>query len=464
MIRFGAEEVIRSTESTISDEDIDLILSRGEKKQEEIDRQYKQTVQNNLLNFSLSEDANLYEFEGLDYSLKPTKSLVIDGINEDTTEETLQKQLGEQSKHLEDIIISHAKRSAILYFKNKLAAAKVLESFKDHPGWKIKFCKRNDPFIQHLEMLADEEEPSRGARRRALRGEADMFLEKRGKQGPKYHDYQFLNVQKLNELEMKEYNLKEKLKTPELDKKDAEEIEEELILLEEEKKKLLDEGFLNWSKKDFNAFLKGCEKYGRQDIKNIATEVEGKSEKQVRAYAKVFWKRYKEIHDWEKLVKRIEKGESALQKVDNNNLMVKWKTQQYKNPWGEMKFHYANNKGNFSEDEDRFIVCMTAKFGYGSWEEIRAEIRNAWEFRFDWFFRSRTSDEIKRRCDTLIRLIEKEYKPDNANSGDNVSSDEDGWNATPGSQFSGSTTGKRKLAPPFIEEEDDVRAKKQRLE
>jgi len=30
--------------------------------------------------------------------LKPTKSLVIDGINEDTTEETLQKQLGEQSK------------------------------------------------------------------------------------------------------------------------------------------------------------------------------------------------------------------------------------------------------------------------------------------------------------------------------------------------------------------------------
>lgn len=410
MIKFGAEEVFRSTESTITDEDIDLILDRGEKKQEEIDKLYKQTSQNNLLNFSLAEDANLYEFEGLDYSLKPTKSLVIDGITEETTEETLQKEAGEQAKLLEDIIISYGKKSAILYFKNKLAASKTMEALKEHKGWKVKFCKRNDPFIQQLEAIAEEEEPSRVARRRTTRGESDFLADKRGK-GPKYHDYQFLNAKRLDDIEAREAELKEK------NEKESEadgelDVSSELEQLENEKKKLLEAGFPHWTRKDFHAFLKGCERYGRREIKMIATEVEGKSEKQVRAYSKVFWKRYKEIQEYDKIVKRIEKGESALQKVGNNNLMLKWKTQQYKNPWAEMRFQYGNNKGNFSEDEDRYIVCMTAKFGYGAWDEVKTEVRNCWEFRFDWFFRSRTSDEIKRRCDTLIRLIEKEYRPE----------------------------------------------------
>lgn len=35
-------------------------------------------------------------------------------------------------------------------------------------------------------------------------------------------------------------------------------------------------------------------------------------------------------------------------------------------------------------------MCMVHKLGYGSWEELKAEIRNSWRFRFDWFFKSRT--------------------------------------------------------------------------
>jgi SWI/SNF-related matrix-associated actin-dependent regulator of chromatin subfamily A member 5 len=72
-----------------------------------------------------------------------------------------------------------------------------------------------------------------------------------------------------------------------------------------------------------------------------------------------------------------------------------------------MKFNYGQNKGkHYTEEEDRFIVCMTAQLGYGSWEEVRNEIRKCWDFRFDWFFKSRTGAEIQRRCDSLIRIIE----------------------------------------------------------
>ena len=35
-------------------------------------------------------------------------------------------------------------------------------------------------------------------------------------------------------------------------------------------------------------------------------------------------------------------------------------------------------------------MCMTHKLGYGQWDELKAEIRRSWRFRFDWFFKSRT--------------------------------------------------------------------------
>lgn len=85
------------------------------------------------------------------------------------------------------------------------------------------------------------------------------------------------------------------------------------------------------------------------------------------------------------------------------------KTSRYKNSWKELKIVYGQNKGKaYTEEEDQFLVCMTHQLGYGNWEELKNEIRKAWQFRFDWFIKSRTTQELNRRVDTLIRLIEKE--------------------------------------------------------
>ena len=51
---------------------------------------------------------------------------------------------------------------------------------------------------------------------------------------------------------------------------------------------------------------------------------------------------------------------------------------------------------------------MMHTYGYGNWERIRVEIRNAWQFNFDWFFKSRNASELGRRADLLIKLVEKE--------------------------------------------------------
>ena len=43
-----------------------------------------------------------------------------------------------------------------------------------------------------------------------------------------------------------------------------------------------------------------------------------------------------------------------------------------------LKFQYGNAKGKaFTEEEDRFIVCMTHQLGYGRWEELKYEVSPA---------------------------------------------------------------------------------------
>lgn len=82
-----------------------------------------------------------------------------------------------------------------------------------------------------------------------------------------------------------------------------------------ERDRLLSENpFKDWMRRDFNAFLRACEKHGRQNIDAVAKEVESKSEEEVKAYAEVFFARYTELHDYEKYIKQIERGEQKIQR------------------------------------------------------------------------------------------------------------------------------------------------------
>ena len=45
--------------------------------------------------------------------------------------------------------------------------------------------------------------------------------------------------------------------------------------------------------------------YGRKSLGDITREVDGKSGEEVAAYSETFWKRYKELTDWERVIKNI---------------------------------------------------------------------------------------------------------------------------------------------------------------
>uniref|UniRef100_A0A8B9J9C7 SWI/SNF related, matrix associated, actin dependent regulator of chromatin, subfamily a, member 5 n=1 Tax=Astyanax mexicanus TaxID=7994 RepID=A0A8B9J9C7_ASTMX len=190
---------------------------------------------------------------------------------------------------------------------------------------------------------------------------------------------------------------------------EAEPLNEEEL---EEKENLLSQGFTIWNKRDFNQFIKANEKWGRDDIENIAREVEGKTPEEVMEYSAVFWERCNELQDIEKIMAQIERGEARIQRRISIKKALDSKIGRYKAPFHQLRISYGTNKGkNYTEEEDRFLICMLHKLGFDKesvYDELRQCIRNSPQFRFDWFLKSRTAMELQRRCNTLITLIERE--------------------------------------------------------
>lgn len=350
MVRFGAEMVFSSKDSTITDEDIDRIIAKGEETTAELDAKMKKFTED-AIKFKMDDSADFYDFD-------------------DEKDE------------------------------NKFDFKKIVsENWLEPPK---RERKRNYSESEYFKQTMRQSGPARPKEPRIPRM-------------PQLHDFQFFNTQRLSELYEKEVRYlmqthqKNQLKDT-IDVEEPEDVGEPLTAEEqEEKERLLEEGFSTWSRRDFNTFIRACEKYGRNDIKGIATEMEGKTEEEVERYAKVFKERYKELNDYDRIIKNIERGEARISRKDEIMKAIGKKLDRYKNPWLELKIQYGQNKGKlYNEECDRFMICMVHKLGYGNWDELKAAFRTSPLFRFDWFVKSRTTQELARRCDTLIRLVERE--------------------------------------------------------
>ena len=98
---------------------------------------------------------------------------------------------------------------------------------------------------------------------------------------------------------------------------------------------------------------------------------------------------------------QIEKGEAKIQRRGHIKRALDAKIARYRAPFHQLRIAYGTNKGkNYTEEEDRFLVCMLHKLGFDRdlvYEELRAAVRSAPQFRFDWFIKSRTAMELQRR-------------------------------------------------------------------
>lgn len=361
MIRYGADHVFASKDSEITDQDIDTLLEKGELKTEELNQRLASLGESTLRTFTLDNPESVYKFEGEDYREKQK----IPGIGHWIEPPKLERK---------------ANYAVDAYFREALRVSEPRAPKAPRPP--------KQPSVQDFQFY-----PPRLFE--LLDKEIYYYRKSIGYRVPKDPDLGS-DAERVRREEQKKID-------------DAEMLTEEEI---SEKDDLLKQGFSNWTKRDFNQFVKANEKYGRDDIESISKEVEGKTAEEVMEYSSVFWERCSELQDIERLMAQIERGEAKIQRRVSIKKALDAKMARYRAPFHQLRIQYGTNKGkNYTEEEDRFLVCMLHKLGFDRenvYDELRTAVRQAPQFRFDWFIKSRTAMELQRRCHTLITLIERE--------------------------------------------------------
>jgi len=253
-VRFGADTVFRSEESTITDEDIDVILERGAARTKELAEKITKAEKGDLLDFRLDGGISAQTFEGIDYS-----------------DRELRNQL-------------------------KLLAA-------DSMGKR----ERRAPPTNYNPVV--EPKKSIVVNNRKIKLPKILRL-------PRMEDHQFYNRDRLLELSKIEFQTFATLKqTGGLPPREEYESKQSVLPddLAQEKLELLAEGFEDWTKSQYFHFVKAATKLGRTDIASIAADMDLPVES-VDAYSQAFWAygatELKE-EEWERALNSITKGEEV---------------------------------------------------------------------------------------------------------------------------------------------------------
>jgi SWI/SNF-related matrix-associated actin-dependent regulator of chromatin subfamily A member 5 len=226
------------------------------------------------------------------------------------------------------------------------------------------------------------------------------------------HPHQFFPAQDLDELEAKEEKWNEYLteKTRRRTRGEPPKAKPERFTEKDkqQKKQLLTLGFTNWSKKDFNCFIKACETFGRENYKKIIEEVGTKTAKEIKTYAKAFWENYHTMPNGAELVARIEQGERDIERLSHIDSVLNSKMSRT-GDLEQLAITYPRDETQeYTEEEDLFIARSLIELGYGNWDMIRFEAKMSRQFRFNYWFQARSPEELQERSDYLISLFEKE--------------------------------------------------------
>ena len=369
MVRYGADKIFDgTTNSTITDEDIDTIIAKGEDETKLLNEKMAGFT-DKALKFSMDADASLYEFED--------------------------KEAAENKEAFEGLNMK----------------AVIAQGWIDPPKRERKKNYNESDYYRDV--------MNQGPRKPAASGPRILKLQNMS-------DFQFYEVPRITELYNKDVARKqyEWHREKQLEALQNNAVPQDLPPEEptapkpltdaerDEYEQKLNGGLKDWNRRDFQAFCRAAEKYGRADAEGMASEIEGKTLEEVKEYNAVFWQRYTEIADYKRILGNIERGEAKLQRQNEMLKNVKRKLEMYKNPWRDLKLVYGSSSKvkSYTEEEDRFLLCSIPEVGFGNWEELKAQIRQHWLFRFDWFIKSRTPKELQRRIETLINLVEKEFE------------------------------------------------------
>ncbi|CAD98428.1 SNF2 helicase, partial [Cryptosporidium parvum Iowa II] len=408
MIQYGANEILKTTNVNITEEDIEAIISGGEKKTESLQMKIQKHIQGSLMNFSLngsqsggkgdsekiintgSTNTNsLYEFEGIDYN-------------------EVQKQQDRQAW-------------------GKISIEKIDQEREERRRGRLE-----NYTLKLIQKYINRQNSARGI---------DKL--------PPMHDWQFYDKKRIMELHKREsrymgelhaglIKLSQTSTIPFIDENSLlipieeipmdKQIEDISPEEKEEKRNLLQKGFKLWTRREFNLLLRCLETNGVENLDKVEQVLPNKDKNEIKDYVETLLKKGpEELADWNRYFKRIQSSKDDQKKRDELNAVIKSKLSVLNDPWRDLDLEslniYSKQTKNmtYNQIEDRYLINYTYQYGYGSWDQILSAIKNDHIFSFDWFIKTRSSNDIYRRVDFLIKAFKKrDLNNINTNANSNI--------------------------------------------
>lgn len=180
------------------------------------------------------------------------------------------------------------------------------------------------------------------------------------------------------------------------------------------KQKLIEKGF-EWTKGEFQLFLKSLEHFGRGEHRKIAAAIDKKPE-EVKSYIKVFFKRMDELDDYKKIKNTIERAENLREKNSRIHRMLRSIFREDKGivrsdlddaPVCKIKYTQNTKHRMFTEEIDMLLLKSYYKHFTDKhvFEKVRVDLRNSEFSRFDCSLKFCNISEIQKRIITLIGCL-----------------------------------------------------------
>lgn len=317
MVQYGARDIFSSSDSTITRDSIDDIIRHSHEKSKKLDERYSNMSFEDLQKFTVSGGggSTIYEWEGTNFKDKEKPATDFEWIGP-VKRERRANALG----------YSDPDASKSSQPPNRSLKDRQIKTPKIIPIYGFQFYPHKLKELQKREMYAYKK----------LTGYR-----------PKKEDLDIADGDDLNSKLAEEQALVSS----------AEPLTPEELELKED---LISQGFSSWTRRDFSSFCRASERFGRDDYSSIAEEIGTKTSQEVRSYAAVFWKKYKEVEDWEKIILNIEKGESRLRRAKAIQEMIMSKMKKICNSPYKLGIPQPQNKSkNYSSEED---ACMVSIF------------------------------------------------------------------------------------------------------
>jgi SWI/SNF-related matrix-associated actin-dependent regulator of chromatin subfamily A member 5 len=314
MIQYGADAIFRAGDD-FKDEDIDIILERGEKATsmfyEEADKQAKGKA-NLLINMSFNT-TDLYKFENEDYQKKKKddeRALLQNMMMDDYADEYrggrrgVNKQVSYNLEQNFDLLL-HSKQN----FKKKGRTPRI-------PFYHL--YKNKDKLIE-------------------IKQKQINYFQENGKKIPEKFDEDLTITEGLSE--------------------------EDIAALFE----ILPTGFTSWERKEYEALVQAIDKHGRYAYEQFVQELPTKTLDEIKQYLEAFWSSINNLPDGSKLLRNLERKEKTERQRDHSNKLITLKVSQSSSNWENIRLAYPSNnrQAEFSIEEDQFLVFLTGQHGYG---------------------------------------------------------------------------------------------------